>query len=264
MTVLVFLHVPKTAGQTIHSELSRITDEAAISPVRLHHQAPQDEKMEPGYQLYSGHIDWVGLDDLPEDRFAFTVLRDPRERIASFYFFLRRQASELSEQDLADPKRLGMRRALKWSADDYFIGGDDDWQEFVRDHYDNFYCSYFASRLVRGRKEIATLPREAQILRALKGLQDLDAVYGTTTLRRLERDILSVTGQRIRVVGRLSNAAKGSKPRWPQLVSALQTPEARARVEEFVATDLELLDRFHRTEARGKPRNWLQLFKRSR
>ena len=174
------------------------------------------------------------------------------------------EVSELSEQDLADPKRLGMRRALKWSADDYFIGGDDDWQEFVRDHYDNFYCSYFASRLVRGRKEIATLPREAQILRALKGLQDLDAVYGTTTLRRLERDILSVTGQRIRVVGRLSNAAKGSKPRWPQLVSALQTPEARARVEEFVATDLELLDRFHRTEARGKPRNWLQLFKRSR
>ncbi|WP_430450438.1 hypothetical protein [Rhodophyticola sp.] len=65
-TTIVFLHIPKTAGQTIHSELARVVGAKAVSPVRVHTQAARGvAQMPPGYRLYSGHIDWEALDTLP-------------------------------------------------------------------------------------------------------------------------------------------------------------------------------------------------------
>ena len=154
MKPIVFLHIPKTAGQTIHSELARVIGAPHVSPIRVHTQAARGPghaaaQLPPGYRLYSGHLDWTALDSLPEDRFVFSVLRDPWERIASFYFYMLEQAQGLDAATLEDPSRIGFRMILTHSADDYFFGGDVQWQQFILDHYDNFYCSYFATRKMR-------------------------------------------------------------------------------------------------------------------
>lgn len=107
MNPIVFLHIPKTAGQAIHNALTHVVGgQEHVSPVRVNWQANGGSTMPPGYRLYSGHIDWVDLETLPPS-FVFTVLRDPRERIASYYFYMVREAQEMGAEQIAATNAYG-------------------------------------------------------------------------------------------------------------------------------------------------------------
>lgn len=242
---IVFLHLPKCAGQTIHNALAAAVGAARVSPVRVHTQAgPGAAQFPPGFALYSGHLDWDRIDTLPEGRFTFTVLRDPQERIASFYFYLRREAQRLTEAQLGLPESAGRHHALHWSADDYFFGGDAQWQDFVRDHYDNFYCQYFALRRFRGGRAIRALPRDEAVSCARHGLAELDGVFRTDDLRPLESSLMERYGVRLHLTDRFDNAGDGrGEPRWPMLLDAFESDTSRARIEAFAESDAELLGR---------------------
>lgn len=201
--------------------------------------------MPPGYRLYSGHLDWTHLDTLGGRPFVFSVLRDPRERIASFYLYLRAEAERMSGDALGRPENLGKRMIRERSADDYFFGGDDGWQVFVKDHYDNFYCSYFATRRMRGRAMLAGLDEKAVIGRALEGLRRLDAVCPVTDLVRLEEDAAAVIGTRPEIAARSDNRGPRiqERTRWQALVARFERDGTEARIEAFVERDAELLRR---------------------
>ncbi|WP_349829310.1 sulfotransferase family 2 domain-containing protein [Brevibacterium litoralis] len=245
-SAIVFLHVPKTAGQTIHNELVRLVGgEKYVSPVRVHTQARPEEQLRPGYRLYSGHIDWSAIDQLAARRFVFTVLRDPQERIASFYFYLLKEARELSREQLDLPENTGKQKILEESPDDYFFGGDAAWQDFIRDHYDNFYCNYFASRLMRGRGTLVDVSRSDLIERASTALEGLNGVYTTDRLDRLEDDIHMRFGVRISVTDSFVNA--GDRPageeRWPRLARTFDDEKNAERLAEYASADEELMTR---------------------
>lgn len=270
MTTVVFLHIPKTAGQTIHHQLAHAVGRRNVSPIRTHTQALGKSQLPPGYRLHSGHIDWADLESLPEDRFVFTVLRDPRERLASFYFFLLKEAQATSEAELGAAHRVNQRNILNHSADDYFFSGGPEWQSFVLDHYDNFYSSYFASRRMRGRSRLVGLS-EAQVLeRARAGLALMDAIYWTDGLAQLERDIQARCKLRIRVEGRILNAGNVplDQPRWPLLMERFESDAARRRMDDFVARDMALIAPLPRPDPQPLPaprRSWRQLlFRKSR
>jgi hypothetical protein len=240
---LVFLHIPKTAGQTIHTELTRVVGKRAVSPVRVHSQAAPNAQMPLGYRLYSGHIDWVDLETLPEDRFVFTVLRDPLERIASFYLYLLQQAEALDVVELEKPHRTGMRMVRTRSADDYFFGGDAEWQRFILDHYDNFYTSYLATRKMRAGQAWRQLPQEERLHRAEAGAEAIDRIYAVSDLPRLETDLAAQTGQSVQVTDSFVNAGpapRGTK-RWPRLLERIESDANRARLEAFGTLDFELM-----------------------
>jgi len=240
MTTIVFLHIPKTAGQTVHNALVPVVGgQAYVSPIRVHSQAPNGPQMPGGYRLYSGHLDWTELEALPEDRFVFTVLRDPRERIASFYMYLLKQAETLSADQRALPQNTGMRRVLNGSADEYFMKGNPSWQRFIHDHYNNFYCTYFATRLIRGSSKIEGLSQDDLLARAQAGLTQMDGVYSTTDLGQLETDIEDRFGKKINVIQTYHNA--GSAPRgeqrWPKLLARVENDETRDQLESFAEND---------------------------
>lgn len=243
MKKIIFLHIPKTAGQTIHSELARVVGEDRTSPIRVHTQAPDDGQFPPGYSLYSGHLDWVDLGRLNADRFAFTILRDPFERIASFYFYLRQKSLNLDPEALNTPENTGLKKIKEQTADDYFFGGDAGWHQFIRDHYDNFYCSYFATRRIRGAAQIAEIPAGALLTLAQKGAEQLDRVYSIENLQALEQDIARLTGQQISIVGKRVNAgpkSQGAK-RWPQLLERIEKESNRQKLADFSANDVKLM-----------------------
>lgn len=250
MTPIVFLHIPKTAGQTIHNQLAQMVGADAVSPVRVHSQALNGLQMPSGYSLYSGHIDWTELGTLP-DPFVFTVLRDPAERIASFYFYLLGEARKLSAQELRLPGNLGKANVLAMSAEDYFFGGSPAWQTFVRDHYDNFYCAYFATQRMRGGGEIRACTTSEAVSRALIGLTLVDRVYHTDRLNVLEQDILSRFGHKINVTGNYVNAGEipRDQARWPKLIDLLDSDAARRKLEDFVIRDVDLMARVRFSEA---------------
>ena len=243
---IVFLHIPKTAGQTIHSELVRAFGEKAISPVRVHTQAAQGAaQFPPGYQVYSGHIDWEALESVPQPRFVFTVLRDPLERIASFYFYLRRQAQSLSAQELANPARTGMRMILEKTADAYFMDGAPSWQKFILDHYHSPYCTYLATRRIRGFSEISGLSQEDLLARAQTGARHLDGIYSVDRLDLLETDLKARCGVDLRLTNRFVNAdPEGrTRARWPKLDALLQDDSTRQQLRRFAAADQVLMAR---------------------
>lgn len=198
--------------------------------------------MPVGYRLYSGHIDWVELETLPSDRFVFSVLRDPKERIASFYFFLLKEARALSAGELGLSANYGKRQILEMSVGDYFFGGDAAWQNFVRDFYDNFYCSYFATRKMRGRRAVAELTRADLIARARAGAAQLSGIYATTGLARLEADLARL-GVAISVADIYQNRGDHAddEPRWPKLVALFECDGTAARLARFAALDAELM-----------------------
>ena len=249
---IVFLHVPKTAGQTVHHALvSAVGGKAHVSPVRVHTQAGPTGQYPPGYRLYSGHLDWDGLGSMRPHPFAFTILRDPRERLASFYFYLEAEARKLSPEALAAPQALGKRRLLEHSADEYFLGGDTAWQTFVRDHYDNFYCAYFGSGRVRAGPAHRALDPDTALARARAGLDRLDRVYFTDRLGALEDDIASRYGVRVSVQGTYRNVGTLARDtqRWPRLMARLEHDANRAALEAFVERDLVLWDALRSADA---------------
>lgn len=246
MRPIVFLHIPKTAGQSIHTALAGAVGAAGVSPVRVHTQAaPGQSQFPPGYRLYSGHLDWTDLGAVPGRPFVFSVLRDPLERIASFYLYLRDKAERAEARTLAEPQHLGLRAIRERSADDYFFGGPADWTRFILDHYDNVYCSYFATRRMRGHHLVRTLPPEERIRQAGERLGDLDGVYSTSALDALERDLAQAAGIRVAVRDRIVNAgpeAQGAR-RWPKLVERLERDDSAARLLRFAELDGRLIER---------------------
>ncbi|MCC1494822.1 sulfotransferase family 2 domain-containing protein [Cognatishimia sp. F0-27] len=244
-TTVVFLHIPKTAGQTIHAELTRVMGTDAASPIRVHSQAKTPEaQMPPGYRLYSGHIDWGALETLPEPRFVFTVLRDPLERMASFYFYLRKEAERLGPAELENPGRVGMRKVSRESADDYFFGGDPMWQRFIYDHYHSTYCTYLVTRRMRGYGQIAGMAPADLVDQAEAVARGLDGVYSVDGLGLLEHDLKVRLGFEVDLRGRVVNAGPQdrSKRRWPAL-EALLSEASVVKLKRFVWADQMLMAR---------------------
>jgi len=245
-STIVFLHIPKTAGQTIHSELARAVGQGAVSPVRVHTEAgPGAAQFPPGYRLYSGHIDWEALDSLPMPRFVFTVLRDPLERIASFYFYLRRRAETLSAEELSGPARTGMRMALENGPDEYFFGGSPQWRRFIRDHYHSSYCTYLVTRRLRGHSRVSGWPRRDLVARATEAARGLDGVYAVDRLDALEHDLRDRLGIITDLTGRFVNAGpEGAQARrWPRLVEMIEHEETVIRLKRFALADQILMYR---------------------
>ncbi len=245
MKKIVFLHIPKTAGQTVHSELSRVIGAGLTSPVRVHTQAAQNRQFPDGYRLYSGHLDWSHLDQVKGDRFVFTVLRDPLERIASFYFYLHQKSLDLDAASLNDPANTGLLKVRTHSVDDYFFGGDSAWQRFILDHYDNFYCAYLATQKIRGAADLTHFSSAQVIDAALKGAGQLDRIYRLENLAALEQDISQLTSSNIFIAEKRINAGPKTQntKRWPQLMSQIESDASRQRLADFAVKDSALIER---------------------
>lgn len=243
---IVFLHIPKTAGQSVHNQLAQAVGPANVSPVRVHTQAPSGPAQFPkGYDLYSGHIDWTDLACVPHPRFAFSVLRDPRERIASFYFYLLKEARQLTSLQLELPEHAGKKAILSRSVDSYFFGGDAAWTAFIQDHYDNFYCRYFGSGKIRAGAEFGAMTDRRKLRAALRNLSNLDWVYHVNNLSALADDLNTLFGFNLDFDRHRANLGDRpmNEPRWPRLMDRLEKDTTRTLLEDFVTLDLALMER---------------------
>lgn len=200
---VIFLHIPKTAGQSVHTALVNAYGQEAVCPARVNHQLyPMSIKELNRYQVFSGHLDWSLLDCIEGPKYVFTVLREPQDRILSFYFYLREEAAKLSADELKDPGRQGMRAALEMTPKEYFCNGHAI-RNFLDDHYDNFYSYYFAARVYQGRSRFfgqikqGAMSHEDIVTLAQENMAQLDDVFTIDNLGQVFEKIRTISGQKI-------------------------------------------------------------------
>jgi hypothetical protein len=103
---LVFLHVPRTGGTTLHHHLAAHFAPHEICPERfsrLHQYSPdQLEK----WRFFSGHFNSDEIRRIPGPVFVVTILRNPIERLLSNYYFWKRQRPETIQKHGLDGPRL--------------------------------------------------------------------------------------------------------------------------------------------------------------
>ncbi|MEM7802953.1 MAG: sulfotransferase family 2 domain-containing protein [Chloroflexota bacterium] len=110
----IFIHILKTAGTTLHHIIGRqYADDAMFSTwennlhpneaIPILEQMPEDEKAK--IRIIKGHLPYGMHHYLNQPASYFTLLRDPVERVLSFYYFLRRNKEHYLYDMVNDPQR---------------------------------------------------------------------------------------------------------------------------------------------------------------
>ena len=203
---IAFLHIPKTAGQSVHRSLVDLFPPAKICPARSNKALYGYSIGElSSYDLFSGHLDWSIVKLSGKFDFVFTVLRDPMDRILSFYFYLRKEA--LRRQKLGERIGEGMQAAIGLSPQEYFTGASPRIRRFLDNHYNNFYAYYLASGSYSGYSLLSEkFPPGSKELTdyALLGLSSLDRAYTLSNLGQLEKDVSSLAGVDLRQIAKFN------------------------------------------------------------
>lgn len=101
---LVFLHLPKTGGTSLHHHFAAHFAPEEICPERfsrLHRYSPEELDR---YRFFSGHFNFDQVRTIPGRLFIVTVLRDPTERLlSSYYFWKRHTADAIARRKLEGP-----------------------------------------------------------------------------------------------------------------------------------------------------------------
>jgi hypothetical protein len=86
---IIFLHLRKTGGTALHNALIQHFPPEAVCGERFN--KPMNWKPEDlaRYTVFSGHFSYSSLARIPGPKHIFTVLRDPREQLLSFFKFLK-------------------------------------------------------------------------------------------------------------------------------------------------------------------------------
>ena len=93
---VIFLHIPKTAGTTLHDILDRhyppevVHSFGADAHASVSHYKSLDEESRIKIRLLRGHMAYGLHEYLPGPTKYFTILREPVARVISYYNFIRR------------------------------------------------------------------------------------------------------------------------------------------------------------------------------
>ncbi|GJM43020.1 MAG: hypothetical protein DHS20C20_33020 [Ardenticatenaceae bacterium] len=95
---VIYLHIPKTAGSTLHAILNQIYPQEQLLHLKgnphidsaVAQFKQQDETTKQSIRLLTGHIDYGLHNWLPQPATYFTIMRDPVERLLSYYYFILR------------------------------------------------------------------------------------------------------------------------------------------------------------------------------
>ena len=241
---IVFLHLPKTGGQTIHHSVGGVVGGKAISPNRLNSQATGGIMFPPEFRMHSGHLSWVDLETIPGNPFSFMVLRNPRERLGSFFFFMREEARRNLEAH-GEKNLRPVHRALLKSASAVFFSDDPQVRSLVDEHWSNLSLTYLATRTLRRQGSMKSLSLPELLTLAENNSRKLTAIYRFAEFEKIEDDLEAILGKRPQITTKHANPGPldPMTSRWQALLDELATDAERCGMDRFVEEDEALMDR---------------------
>lgn len=107
-----FVHIPKSAGSSARAFVQR-----SSVPLRVTNVLPQDSNDAKAADFFWGHFMFFDVQRFPADSQCFTFLRDPVERVVSYYWFWKTLRFEV----LTNPESLHIVSEVKKSSFEDFL-----------------------------------------------------------------------------------------------------------------------------------------------
>lgn len=246
---LIFLHLPKCGGTTLHSILERLYSSDETFTVRVtsntqintedFHKLPESER--DRINVLKGHF-YFGLHKyMTSPSKYFTFLRDPQERILSYYHYVRRRpnhrlretygftdttsylefVSEIDEQDLhngqtrwicgKDADEAEMLRIAKENIQQHFafVGILELFDEsliLLQEAFELPLLYYKAKNQTKGRPDLSTVDEEAReiVEEKNKGDRQLYEEFNNKLIKQITEDSLfNFKLKKLRLVNKL-------------------------------------------------------------
>jgi hypothetical protein len=156
---LVFLHIPKTGGTTLHELLAENFEPSEICTERQNRLWYLHGAELASFRFFSGHYDRCCEQLIPGKLKIVTVLREPRARLISLYRYLRAHTVEIIERE-----DLEMAKAANEMTFGNFLRAA---MKINPASIDNTYLRTFAASLPRRRWEQRAEDGEAVDLQKL-------------------------------------------------------------------------------------------------
>ncbi|WP_137181616.1 sulfotransferase family 2 domain-containing protein [Roseomonas sp. AR75] len=109
---IVFLHIMKTAGNSLRRRLESLVPPGTVRPEPLGRPALFPVEHFAAYRLIAGHFSAVDAAHVPGPKRVFTVLREPRERLISLYVYWSRHREEVIAERRLEQQAIARRSTL--------------------------------------------------------------------------------------------------------------------------------------------------------
>ncbi|PWS39188.1 hypothetical protein DFH01_08110 [Falsiroseomonas bella] len=109
---IVFLHIMKTAGNSLRRRLEALVPPGTVRPEQLGRPAQFPVEHFAPYRLIAGHFSAVDAAHVPGPKRVFTVLREPRERLISLYAYWSRHREEVIAERGLGQQAIARRSTL--------------------------------------------------------------------------------------------------------------------------------------------------------
>ena len=117
-TKIVHVHVPKTAGKSLRTAFREAAKASGRKLFETDAFTLDQKALEAGeYDLISGHFGFCHAEKVPDASFI-TMLRDPKDRFLSFYYYLR-------EKFVAGEHSRRSKLANRYTIDEFVYLMDD-------------------------------------------------------------------------------------------------------------------------------------------
>ncbi|MCP5094371.1 MAG: sulfotransferase family 2 domain-containing protein [Chloroflexi bacterium] len=119
---VIFLHIPKTAGTTLHRIIKRQYPEKAIFSITadvggsLSQLDALSESEKLDIQMLKGHMDFGLHQRLPNPSRYFTIFREPIDRVVSYYYHILRSPNHPFHPQITE-NNLSLRDCLEQGFD---------------------------------------------------------------------------------------------------------------------------------------------------
>ncbi|MBE9640246.1 sulfotransferase family 2 domain-containing protein [Salipiger mangrovisoli] len=242
---VVLFHFPKTGGTSLHRFLLPQFRPEAVCPERLRNIDRFGPEELAAFRYVSAHMDYQRLQLIPAPRYTITVLREPKARVLSLYYFWRAHAWRVVEaRNLKGPrlaKEKGLLEFLRHRT------------EGIPSDIDNYYARSLIGRHWVGPRGEMALPDEEALPLALERLAEFDTIGFTEDMPGLFSEVTARLGIAMPqpLPWALSARDRASHPDMEEVVPEEITPEIDAELERLTRLDRVIYEEARRRFGRG-------------